>query len=369
MSRWYASLLVSTFCALIALPGASLLIGPQPQQLSGVSEVTCPPFEPSLEWLRAAEQCFVANFGRKRQLVQLHNWLGYFVIGDLQSDSVLAGRDGWLFLKQSFGWESFRSEHPLAEAEREGWARSLRVAQRELAQRQIPLLYVIVPSKESVHPEYLPSGVRPARSVSRADEMLPQLRAAGIEPLDLRAPLREAAATGALYDKLDSHWNGRGGDIAARLILEHLTALLARPPEYAVPTWHLAQRPSPNDLGSLLALDEYLSESSTELLPNAPRAVQREPRPGAPAPKKRIRRHVFEVDDPSLPRALILRDSFGTLLMPPLAEKFRRSVWLWTRDFDFRVLDEEQPDVVLYQITERMFQREPPQVLLPRKRR
>ena len=96
MSRTYASLLVLTFCALLALPGATLLIWRQPQQLPKVAEVTCPPFQPTLEWLAAAEKYFIANFGLKRRLVQLHNIIGYRVVGDLQSNSVLAGRAGWL---------------------------------------------------------------------------------------------------------------------------------------------------------------------------------------------------------------------------------------------------------------------------------
>jgi alginate O-acetyltransferase complex protein AlgJ len=370
MSRTYASLLVLTFCALLALPGATLLIWRQPQQLPKVAEVTCPPFQPTLEWLAAAEKYFIANFGLKRRLVQLHNIIGYRVVGDLQSNSVLAGRDGWLFLKQSFGWQSFRAEKPLSVAERQGWEAPLRAARRELARRQIPFLYVIAPSKETVHPEHLPASATRARSVTRLDEMLPLLSELGIDHLDLRSPLRDAAPAGALYDKLDSHWNGRGGEIATRLILERTAALLGLPPGYAAPSWHVAQRRSPNDLGALLALDEYLVEDSNEVLPNERRAVRLEP-PEAKtlSISDRPKRLVFQVADPSLPKALIVRDSFGTMLVPPLAEKFRRSVWLWTRDLDFRLLDKEKPDIVIYEITERLFHDDPPKALLPRARR
>jgi alginate O-acetyltransferase complex protein AlgJ len=370
MSRIYAALLVATFCGLIALPGATLLIWRQAQRLPKVAEVTCPPFEPTIEWLAAAEKYFIANFGQKRRLVQLHNLLGYFVIGDLQSNSVLAGRHGWLYLKQSFAWRAFRSENPLTQVEREAWEAPLRRAKRELARRKIPFLYVIAPSKETIHPEHLPAGATRARSVTRLDEMLPVLAGAGIDYLDLRPPLHEAAPAGALYDKLDSHWNGRGGEVATRLILERTASLLGLPSNYADPIWHLSPRPSPNDLAALLALDEYLVEDSNEVLPNERRAVRHEP----PESKKlsstdRPKRLVFQVSDASLPKALILRDSFGTVLVPPLAEKFRRSVWLWTRDFDFRLVDKEKPDIVIYEITERLFHDDPPRVFLPRKRR
>jgi alginate O-acetyltransferase complex protein AlgJ len=370
MSRKYAKLLIVTFCALIALPGSTLLIWRQPQPLPKVAEVKCPPFELSVAWLAAAEQYFIANFGQKRRLVQLHNLLGFLVVGDLQSNSVLAGRDGWLFLKQSFGWQSFRSEKPMTSAERDGWERPLRAAKRDLDRRKVPLLYVIAPSKETIHPEYLPGGATRARSVSRLDEMLPVLQGAGIEYLDLRSALQETKAAGALYDRLDSHWNGRGGEVAARLMLERTASLLGLPPEYSAPVWSVTARRSPNDLGALLALDEYLTEDSNELQPTARRAVRLEPPESVIIPSTdRTRRLVFQVADASLPKALILRDSFGTMLVPALAEKFRRSVWLWTRTLDFRLLDQEKPDIVIYEITERLFYDDPPQLRLPPKKR
>lgn len=370
MSRTYAALLVATFCALIALPGATLLIWRQPQRLPKAAEVTCPPFEPSLEWLSAAEKYLVANFGQKRRLVQLHNLLGYFVIGDLRSNNVLAGEEGWLFLKQSFGWQAFRSEKPMTQAEREGWAAPLRAAKRELDRRKIPFLYVIAPSKETVHPEFLPSGATRARDVTRLDEMLPVLQEAGIDYLDLRAPLQQTAAAVAVYDKLDSHWNGRGGEVATRQILERTASLLGLPASYTAPAWHIASRASPNDLASLLALDHYLVETSNEIVPNERRAVRLEPPASEQIPSgQRMKRLVFQVPDPSLPRALILRDSFGTMIVPPLAEKFRRSVWLWTRTLDLRLLDKEKPDIVIYEITERLFHDNPPKAMLPRGRR
>jgi len=370
MSRTYASLLVVTFCFLIALPGATLLIWRQPQLLPKVEEVSYPEFEPSLKWLAAAEQYFVANFGQKRRLVQLHNLLGYFVIGDLQSDHVLAGDDGWLFLKQAQGWQAFRSEKPLTKAERSAWTKPLRSAKRTLAQRKIPFLYVIAPSKETIHAEHLPASATRASNVTRLDEMLTVLTEAGVDHLDLRAALREAAGADRVYDKLDSHWNGRGGEVASQLILERAASLLALPPSYAAPAWHLAPRQSPNDLGALLALDDYLGEPSNEIVANARRAVRLEPPESEQLTEiEDMKRLVFEVPDAGLPKALILRDSFGTVLIPALAEKFRRSVWLWTRTLDLRLLDEEKPDIVIYEITERRFHAAAPKALLPPQRR
>jgi alginate O-acetyltransferase complex protein AlgJ len=370
MTRTYSALLVAAFCALIAVPGTVLGIWPGPQPLPKVPEVAYPPFEASWRWLSSFDSYIAANFGHKRRLVQLHNAIGYSLLGDLQSDDVLAGRDGWLFLKQSLGWEAFRSEQPLSEEEKAGWQTALRRAQRELEARHIPFLYVIAPSKETIYPEYLPAGAKRARATTRFDEMLPVLRSAGIDYLDLRDPLLREKGNGLLYDKLESHWNGRGARVAAQAVLERAQALLARDAAYGDPNAQLSPAPSTKDLASLLALDDYLMEDSVELTARQPRARRLVPDPKIVAPRLRYGDSmIFEVPDPSLPKALILRDSFGAMLVSALSEKFRRSVWLWTRRLDFRQLDKERPDIVIFELTERMFYDGPAQLQLPRKRR
>jgi alginate O-acetyltransferase complex protein AlgJ len=365
MTRLYARLLVLTFCALIALPGLTLAIWRSPQPLYQVRPVEYPAFALTTGWLAAFERYFMANFGQKRRLVQLHNALGYYVIGDLQSRDVLAGRDGWLFLKQSFGWESLRSEQPLLEREKTEWQQTLRAANGQLDKRGVPLLFVLVPNKGTVYPELLPASAMPARPTTRADEMLPVLEAAGVPYLDLRPPLRHAKRDGQpLYDKLDSHWNGRGAELAASLLLERVTALLGRPPEYAKLNARLVPAPSSNDLSALLVLDDYLKEDSLALLPVEPHARRLEPL--GELTRLSSARLVFEVADASLPKALIIMDSFGTMLIPALTEKFRRSVWLWTRQLDLSVLDEERPDIVIFEMVERFLHDRPPKLSMPR---
>ena len=56
---------------------------------------------------------------------------------------------------------------------------------------------------------------------------------------------------------------------------------------------------------------------------------------------------------PSLPRAVIFRDSFASRLVPFLSEHFSRAVYLWQNDFDASVVAEEHPDVVIEEIVGR----------------
>ena len=71
-----------------------------------------------------------------------------------------------------------------------------------------------------------------------------------------------------------------------------------------------------------------------------------------PRPAPRLYLATPEIDDPSLPRAVIFRDSFSSRLVPFLSEHFSRAVYLWQNDFDANVVSEEHPDLVIQEILE-----------------
>ena len=49
----------------------------------------------------------------------------------------------------------------------------------------------------------------------------------------------------------------------------------------------------------------------------------------------------------------MLRDSFGSALVPFLAEHFRRSAFCWEYDFDTDLIEREHPDVVIQEMAGR----------------
>jgi hypothetical protein len=347
-----------------------MLVRPETPYFYGVKPVAYPAFEASMSWPGEFEQFFTANLGYKQRLVQLHNLLGYRVLGDLQGDSVLVGRQGWLFLRQDLGWQAFRSEVPLADDGADLWRRSLKGAQSWLAKREIPFLYVIVPNKDTIYPDFLPGSATRARATTRLDEMLALLREAGIEHLELRSALLEERKRAQVYDRIDSHWNGLGARAGAELIMKRAAELLHRPPEFAELNARVVDQKSWADLALLLSLDKCITEPSKALVPREPRARRVEPPEDVAEPnRKQQARMVYEVPDDSLPTALIIRDSFSEGLAPVLAEKFRRSVWLWTHKLDLSQVTREKPDIVIVETAERFLSGTPPRLITGPRRR
>jgi alginate O-acetyltransferase complex protein AlgJ len=62
---------------------------------------------------------------------------------------------------------------------------------------------------------------------------------------------------------------------------------------------------------------------------------------------------VTEIPGSSLPRAVILRDSFTSPLVAFLSEHFSRAVYLWQNDFDAQAVEQEHPDIVIQEIVGR----------------
>ena len=101
-----------------------------------------------------------------------------------------------------------------------------------------------------------------------------------------------------------------------------------------------------------MGLKRVLRERDLTLRPRRARRA-RVVEPSGAAPTDEEGRLVTEVDDASLPRAVIFRDSFVSRLVPFLSEHFSRAVYLWQNDFDAGVVTQEHPDVVIQEIVGR----------------
>ena len=102
----------------------------------------------------------------------------------------------------------------------------------------------------------------------------------------------------------------------------------------------------------MMGLTRVLREVDLALVPAHPRRA-RVVEPSGAKPTDEEGRLVTEIDDPSLPRAVIFRDSFVSRLVPFLSEHFSRAVYLWQNDFDAAEVLKEHPDVVIQEIVGR----------------
>jgi alginate O-acetyltransferase complex protein AlgJ len=153
------------------------------------------------------------------------------LVGGAQG-SVITGREGWLFfvpelrhLAAGRYWGETAAGDPVP---------AILDFKTQLASVGIELLFVPVPAKAAIYPQFL-TGVEPADR-----DFLAHLRAQGVDVLDLAVPFLAQAEKGApLYCRQDSHWSPRGIEVAARAIAEKIAG---RPWLAAIPKLELRTR-------------------------------------------------------------------------------------------------------------------------------
>lgn len=83
----------------------------------------------------------------------------------------------------------------------------------------VPSIFLIAPDKSSIYAKWFQNQERSVESI------IPKLMDRGVNLVDLYSPMLRAAKNGAidLYLPNDTHWGARGGEIAARELIQFIT--------------------------------------------------------------------------------------------------------------------------------------------------
>ena len=291
-------------------------------QLRPADENRTPAPAPGIANWRAFTAYFDDHFGFRGALITAQAALKVNVLGVSTSPDVVIGKQGWLFYAGEKSMESYRGVLPFAPGELTAWVRFFKRQNDWLARRGIRLLVVIVPDKQTVYPEFLPSTIRKVTPHTRLDELT-----AEIDAIDLRSTLRNAKASDReLYFRRDSHWSPQGVYAAYREILRSLPAL--RPIPFVEPP--PASQYQAGDLTKILGLANLWRD-----LPNPFFNT-----PTAPSNEARI---------------LALGDSFLPPLSDYLGAHLERSNTL-TPEF----ISDYHPKIILLEMVERKLNHLPP---------
>jgi hypothetical protein len=268
----------------------------------------------------------------------------------------MLGRDGWLFLRRDSNdlVGQLTGKVQLSSEDRERFARLFDGRMRVAAELRAGWLAAVVPNKEVVYAEHLPSEVVLAEQ-RPVHDVLAIAAAARAPVVYLLDDLLAAKSLGELYMRTDTHWNHLGGYVAYRAICRelgardyHLKVLKEHDLEWSAVSSALG------DLG--VKLYPELFESPEVLVRLKARRGRRTYDNGV-SNYGRVQIHEQEAADG--PTCVVFGDSFVHTLLPYLAESFRRVVFVHTSMFVREILERERPDVVLTVTIERFLVRVP----------
>ncbi|MBM9513033.1 alginate O-acetyltransferase AlgX-related protein [Desulfogranum marinum] len=300
------------------------------------------------------------RFGFRRLFITVNNYLRV-KLGFKTEGKVLVGKDGWLYYTALDVISDFRGVQPLSEADIDLRMRPFRKVRDLMEKRGVKTIFMLVPDKQSVYPEYLPDWVVPL-GPSRYDQMVEAFQKEKFNFLELRPALKADRNLLPTYYKTDSHWNEYGAYVAYHVLMDRMKEMY---PDVECLTPRQVQFKKKEtvgrDLSRMLYLSEYMIDQrykpvfkqanfKIDLYRNGEKVKQ----------SKWWRGNAFDsvvtTDDAKNDlRILMMRDSFAIDMIPYLVNTFSACMFTSnSTEFD-KVQQEFQPDVFVWQTLERYF--------------
>ena len=297
------------------------------------------------------EQFFNDRFGFRQQLVYLNSRLRVTLLGTSPIDKVVVGLDGWLY----YADERAMATDPLIPGLLELWRVALEAKRSWLAAQGIEYVFMVVPDKHSVYPEFLPANRRQNGTTTNLDLLLAYLKQkSDIQVLDVRPQLLAAKATAPVYYLTDTHWNRFGAAVANGVLLRRLSSFFPSLEPQTTASSAIKRFPiKGRDMAAMLLLQDLMADAEVD--------------PGIPAGNARLVVDEEAVADgllisisanskKGLPKAVVFHDSYFNFMKPYFAEHFERVVMVGGKNLDkfgTDIIGQEHPQVVIEEIVER----------------
>ena len=227
--------------------------------------------------------------------------------------------------------------------------------------------FLITPNKDSVYPEYLPSGTALAGN-RRIDQVVNYLRSnTTVKVIDVRDALASAKAARpneSLYYPLDSHWNDNGGYAAYEAVLnvirkDYPNAVLHARNEYQIEMYDSYFKDNAYYMG---LYDRMSTQGPVYTLKSGMigKCINAEGllggqfdnayRDGLFSDGTLEAR--FECRYVNTPSVYVINDSFFIAMTRFFRDSFSKCSRHWTNEFSVRSIQKENPDIVIYQCVE-----------------
>ncbi|MDR1099847.1 MAG: hypothetical protein LBL28_05130 [Treponema sp.] len=323
----------------------------------------------------------IDRFAFRSQVVSFMNNVNFFVLHKSHDKKLLVGKDKWLFyIDKSLGDEfaNFKKTNLFTEEELQKFLDKLMLINSYCEKNNIQFIFLLVPTTSSVYPEKYPFP-RPG-GFSRADQLLnamPEtLREKAIFPLDYFLSKKDRY-TQPMYYNNGLHWNKLGAYYASELLYQKLKNNFPNLPEitfkftpyidpgednYALLWWGIKK------FGNFMELLNIEPQSGwanhyTYIVCDSVQENSLNTVVGYPSRKGKYG-IVTANKDPSLPTAIVMRDSYFTDLEPFTSLFFSLAEYIWTqpekRSLDYLYDLPKKPDVFIWEIAERGLEAVPP---------
>lgn len=329
------------------------------------------------------------QFGFRNYYIYLYNWINVKLFQSSPRESVILGKDEWLFydrinsekteekelkqLSQNLSKKEIQvlkenkisfSEYnipdylglvPYSENELELIKENIENLETLLKKKNIQLYLFFVPNKHTIYPEYLPNWILSfKKKKSKMEQVMNYMKVnSNFKITDsLEYLLKEK--TNKLYLKHDTHFNNYGSYVFYQLIHRDLN----KNHNLTLPEFEVREEvTSSGDLIDMLGLLQDFTETVPVIAPKSNKAKQCDKDKEIDMIDRitTISQSCFYTDNRSLPKILIYGDSFGEPLAVLLKEDSQQLYFFLTIKFsiDVKFINSTQPNIVILEVAER----------------
>ncbi|MFQ5510007.1 MAG: hypothetical protein ACE5FN_11845 [Leptospirillia bacterium] len=290
----------------------------------------------TLPLTRGFEAYFTDRLGFRRMLVGHYSALKLRLLGESSQKRVLAGRDRWLFIGGNPAVADHRRIRTISYKNLEAWGRKLEGQQQWLKARGIRYLFVPIPNKITMYPEFAPPELtRVGDTLRPLERLVAYLKSnTNVNILDITPGLMAAKRELLLYGRTDTHWTDLGAYIGYRHIAEWLSrwypAVSPEPPgAFAM---QVSETPG-GGLSRMLGSRTLIPETDNIKLRLSAGYCAKDVTPNlaplSPIPYPTFRQPFSRAcDRAGLPRGVVFGDSFTNALEKFLSEQFSRVTYV-----------------------------------------
>ena len=300
------------------------------------------------------ESWFNDDIPFRNNLITLNSVIDYYIFDKSSNDSVIKGKDGWLFYNKVADGDPmscYYGTNLFSEDDLKQIADNC-IKQRDFLEQQgKEFVVMIAPNKERIYSEYMPEQYGSPAEEYRALQVYDYIK----ENTDIRVvypydELMRAKEVGDIYFKTDTHWNEIGGYVGASALLSELEIEM---PDILSDELTIEKTVNTaGDLAKLLNLTNQLKSTDWNYSIGGYDNHQMEV-----IEQDFFNVYAYKAINADSRKLYMIRDSFGSNISWYVGSQFNESYMRHYQTYTYDDLSSQDPDIVVYEVVERYVNR------------
>lgn len=331
------------FLALLLTPFAGMLLtGPSASESDASAELPALKFEDgklNKDYLKNMGEYFEGHCSLRQEMVSCYSYVTTKLLKTSSQKSVIYGKDGWMFYTDTLG--DYTGSDVMSQRQIFDCARTLKLIDEYCRANDMTFLFVTAANKNSLYGGNMPYYCKKTDKPGNRVLLGAKIRETGVGYVDLYDYF--SSEDKILYHKTDSHWTNEGASLASHAI--HQAAGTADTDRYGTKAPYKVRKDFQGDLAKMM-YPSFAPLEEEYYYDNAPQFAY----VGKVESNFDVK---IKTTGTGTKNLLMYRDSFGSSLLPFMAEPYANALFSRSLTMQIRDFETMKPDVVIMEKAER----------------